>query len=237
MKILALSPYNLPVRGRLAQMQLQQGRTAEGVAEYFRLGAGYERHQKDAEANAVYRLILEHSPGHPEASRRLGLPVSETEAVQRDDVPVNGDLSPSSPQAVEDVDRQDTDAAVADSPQQYQTPADMVPEVDVILLDDEKVVEPFAIEEDSSRGSNADQQEPLPVNQSDYAGVLPAEFQDHLEIQYELALAYKEMGLLDEAIETFEQAIRSPSRWCTASRLIAAARIDRNSSSPRTTSP
>ena len=90
-------------------MQLQQGRTVEGVAEYFRLAAGYERHQRDADANAVYRLILVHSPGHPEAARRGSADfLSLNKAIQRDDFPANGDMDPSDPQPTESAKRRRT---------------------------------------------------------------------------------------------------------------------------------
>jgi tetratricopeptide (TPR) repeat protein len=42
-----------------------------------------------------------------------------------------------------------------------------------------------------------------------------------------LALAYKEMGLLDEAIETFEQALRGPSRFLDSCTMIAMCYKDR----------
>jgi tetratricopeptide (TPR) repeat protein len=226
-KVLALNPYNLSVRLRLAEMQLQQGRTAEGVAEYFRLGEGYERRHRDADANAVYRLILTHSPGHPEASRRLGLPASEAEAVQRDDFPVNGDANPSDFQSPEGFDREDTQTALVDSPKPDETQSDAVTDVDIILLDDDKDVEPLRLQEDSSGDAHTVRQPAHQVHDPEDAGGLPAEFEEYLEIQYELALAYKEMGLLDEAIETFEQALRSPSRFLDSCTMMALCDKDR----------
>ena len=226
-KVLALSPYNLSARLRLAEMQLQQGRTAEGVAEYFRLAAGYERHQRDADANAVYRLILKHSPGHPEASRRLEFPVSETLEIRRDDFPTNRDLRPRESEAPAGDNSQDTEAVLAGRPAQHDTPPDAVTDVDIILLDEEKDVESFALEMESSPDSTVVQQKAPHLNEPEEAGALPAEFEEDLEIQYELALAYKEMGLLDEAIETFEQALKSPSRFLDSCAMMALCYKDR----------
>jgi tetratricopeptide (TPR) repeat protein len=53
------------------------------------------------------------------------------------------------------------------------------------------------------------------------------ELEQELETQYELALAYKDMYLLDAAIETFEQAMRAPNRFLDSCAMIAMCHKDR----------
>src|SRR5205823_1317394 len=57
---------------------------------------------------------------------------------------------------------------------------------------------------------------------------LPKEIEEQLEVYYQLALAYKEMGLLEEAIETFAGLVQSPSRGVDACILLAGCYEDRN---------
>ena len=208
-KILALVPHNTGVRLRLAELHLQQGETKEGVQEYLGLADEYERLQREPEARALYEAILKHSPGHREASRRLGFPIAEELGRKLGGVEGERALD-----GIDQADRED-----ADQPR-------LVPHSVNGDRDDEIVmssaVDTFIVEE-----ASFPDQEVLAAGERDFPSPISSELEEELEAQYELALAYKEMGLLDEAIETFEQALRGPSRFLDSCTMIAMCYKDR----------
>ena len=223
-KILALVPHNTCVRLRLAQLYLKQGETAKGVKQFLGVGKEYERLQRDSEARALYEEILKHSPNHTEASRRLGLPIAEQSERQlgpsEEDQTLNG---------IDQADRQDADQkrivshsgnGNSDDGHDEILPED-VPDDDMIIS------EGHVLETSNVEDAPFPDEAVLAAQQRDFPSPISSELEEELEAQYELALAYKEMGLLDEAIETFEQALRAPSRFLDACTMIAMCYRDR----------
>jgi len=205
-KILALAPRNTCVRLRLAELHLKQGETNKGVKEYLIVADEYERVQRDSDARALYQIILKHFPDHREASRRLGLPTGEKEA-DRENAEQRLTTSHSGNGNSDD----SHDEIVLDD----------VPDVEMIISEGQ-VLETFNVE-----GAPFPGEEVLGATQREFPTPISSELEEELEAQYELALAYKEMGLLEEAIETFEQTLRAPSRFLDACTMIAMCYKDR----------
>jgi len=208
-KVLVLTPNNVSVRLRVAELSLAQGKTADAVDQYLHVAEEYKRHQRDVEAQALYELILKHSPGHPDATNQ-GLPVSEAIEIVGaiDNQNASNEINESA------LDHDESLPAPFHSPN--GTPDDEIvletlPDSEMIILDQGKVLELSDVE----------------VAESQRAGSSSVELQDEFETRYELALAYKEMGLLDEAIEAFEQALRGPSRFLDSCTMIAMCYKDR----------
>jgi len=206
-KILGLAPHNTCVRLRLAELHLKQGETTEGVKQLLGVGGEYERLQRDSEARALYELILKHAPHHREASRRLGLPIGEKPEADREDADQKLTTSHSGNGNSDD----SHDEIVLED----------VPDVEMIISEGQ-VLESFNVENAPFPGDAV-----LAAGERDFPSPISSELEEELEAQYELALAYKEMGLLEEAIETFEQALRGPSRFLDACTMIAMCYKDR----------
>jgi len=206
-KILALAPHNTCVRLRLAELYLKQGETTEGVKQFLGVGEEYERLQRDSEARALYEVILKHSPDHREASRRLGLPTGEKPEADREDAEQRLTTSHSGNGNSDD----SHDEIVLED----------VPDVDMIISEGH-VLETFNVEDAPFPGEAV-----LATGERDFPTPISSELEEELEAQYELALAYKEMGLLEEAIETFEQALRAPNRFLDACTMLAMCYKDR----------
>jgi tetratricopeptide (TPR) repeat protein len=205
-KILALAPHNTCVRLRLAELHLKQGETNEGVKEYLVVADEYERLQRDSEARTLYQIILKHFPDHREASRRLGLPTGEKPEADQEDADQTLTTSHS---GNGNSDNSRDEIVLEDAP-----------DVEMIISEGQ-VLETFNVQDAPFPGEAvlaAEREFPTPIS---------SELEEELEAQYELALAYKEMGLLDEAIETFEQALRGPSRFLDACTMIATCYKDR----------
>jgi tetratricopeptide (TPR) repeat protein len=206
-KILALAPHNTCVRLRLAELHLKQGETTEGVKQLLGVGEEYERLQRDSEARALYELILKHAPHHSEASRRLGLPIGEKPEADREDA----DQKLTTSHAGNGNSDDSHDEIVLED----------VPDAEMIISEGQ-VLESFNVEDAPFPGDAV-----LAAGERDFPSPISSELEEELEAQYELALAYKEMGLLEEAIETFEQALRGPSRFLDACTMIAMCYKDR----------
>ena len=200
-KILALAPRNTCGRLRLAELHLKQGDTKEGIKEYLVVADEYERLQRDSDARALYQIILKHFPDHREASRRLGLPPGERPEADREDQILTTSHSGNG----NSDDSHDED----------------VPDVEMIISEGQ-VLDTFNVEDAPFPGEAV-----LAAGERDFPSPISSELEEELEAQYELALAYKEMGLLEEAIEIFEQALRGPSRFLDACTMIAMCYRDR----------
>jgi tetratricopeptide (TPR) repeat protein len=210
-KILALSCKNICVRLRVAELYTRQGLLEEGIEEYLRAADDYERSQKHVEARVVYDLILKHVPGHPEVCRRLSL--ADVNAKELDGHSSlegagmaagshSGNGGPLQDPAVQD-------------PAMVVEPA---PTIEIIIPNPTEIVEPIRVGEASFDDTG----------QSWSNEPLTHQLEEELETQYELALAYKEMGLLDEAIETFERAVHGPNRYLDSCAMIAMCYKDRH---------
>jgi tetratricopeptide (TPR) repeat protein len=214
-KILALVPHNTGVRLRLAELHLQHGETKEGVKEYLGLADEYERLQREPEARTLYEAILKHSPGHREASRRLGLPIAGEPERQLGGIERERALD-----GIDQADRED-----ADHPRLVSHSANGNSDDEIVLKDvpgvETSISQPQALDTFVVEEASFPDEEVLAAAERDFSSPISSELEEELEAQYELALAYKEMGLLDEAIETFEQVLRGPSRFLDACTMIA----------------
>ena len=218
-KVLALTPHNTGARLRVAELSLDQGHTADAVEEYLQVAEEYKRHQRGVEAQALHDLILKHAPRHPAVAKRLigseAADILETLDNQNgtneideirfesdENLPAAGLLTNGSPT--------------------NETGSDVLPDIEMVMLDEGKVLEPVVIEAGPPSGHETKER----VN-SESGSLRTPELEEDFEAQYELALAYKEMGLLDEAIEAFEQALRGPSRFLDSCTMIAMCYKDR----------
>ena len=177
-KVLVLTPHNISVRLRVADLLLAEGATDDAIGQYLQLAEEYKRQQRDVEAQAIHELIRKHSPGHPKAANER-LPIPEESVLET------------------------------------------TPDLEMIILDEGKILDVSIVNEGSLAVEESNEMvESQPAAPS-------VEFQDEFEARYELALAYKEMGLVDEAIEAFEQALRGPNRFLDSCTMIATCYKDR----------
>jgi tetratricopeptide (TPR) repeat protein len=218
-KVLALTPHNTSVRLRVAELSLHQGQTGDAVEEYLQVAEEYTRQQRDVEGQALYELILKHAPRHPEATQRL----SGSEAA---DILETLDNQNGMNEINEIRLESDENLLAAGHPAngspQNETGSDALPDIETTILDEGKLLQPFIVEEGPPDGG-----ETKVMVESDSVSFRTSELEEDFEAQYELALAYKEMGLLDEAIEAFEQALRGPSRFLDSCTMIAMCYKDR----------
>jgi len=196
--LVRLEPSQIPRYQKQVELAYRAGDTHELSLRYLELGDALLRAGMRAPAVAVFRRVLEHEPGH---SRAMGALAS-----------LGVSMQPSSPPAA---------AAPATPPE--PPPREYV-DLGALILDDQPerdsrmrvdAAEPTAPEDE-----DATFQEILSQFKRGIEANLDSEdFQAH----YDLGIAFKEMGLLDEAIAQFQRALRSPEGRLRASEALGIA--------------
>ena len=159
------------------------------IVAYVDLSDAFFRTGAVDRARAVYERILEHDPGNERAASALAALEPEPETAQP---AAAADEKPSAPAA----DFVDLGALVMDESR---------PTGDTRLrIEDE---EPTGDEQRDFEEMLAQFKKGIEANLAD----------EDAEAHYDLGVAFKEMGLLDEAISEFQKALRGPDGWLRAS--------------------
>ena len=179
-ELLRLDPNSVRYHQKRVELAYRQGDRQRLAGAYLELADALLRSGEAERAVAVYRRVLEHDPGNVRA--KLGL---ET-------------LAPSAPPALPTPAAPEPVAA---------TPEGGFVDFGAMLLEDEgpKDTRMRIEDEEPSGDEQKDFQTMLAAFKKGVeANVEEEDFQSH----YDLGVAYKEMGLLDEAIAEFQKALR-----------------------------
>jgi len=229
-KVIKVDPQNTAIRWRVADLCLEEKLTDQAIEEYFRIGQEYQRLGQAEEAARCYERILAIAPGHQEARRHLESP-PEPVAMEIEDA-MMADVEPVVEQPVAAPPDHLGEATIEFQSDGFEG------EAEALTLDVE------APSSDRAAFGPAVLEEVAPAEMPDSpalvgsASAMDDEWQalleprgpgitDHgddeaIHRQYDLGLAYKEMGLLDEAIEEFQAAMRGPTRFVDACAMLAA---------------
>jgi len=179
-------PEQIPRYQKQVELAYRAGDRSSLSVRYLELGDALLRAGMRAPAVAVYRRVLDHDPGH---SRALGALASLGVSV----------APPPAPPAVA--------PPLADS----TPPASTFIDLGALILDDQPdrdsrmrvdAAEPERPEDEDQTFRDILEQFKRGIEEN----IDAEDFQAH----YDLGIAYKEMGLLDEAIAQFQRALRSP---------------------------
>jgi tetratricopeptide (TPR) repeat protein len=196
-EILRLDPNSVRHQQKLVEFAFRRG-DKEGLADaYLGLADALFRTGAADRARAVYQRVLEHDPGNERA--RLGL--QTLEPVEEEPPP-----PPEEPVAA---------GATATEPPAAAPPAPAPPKGDFIDLGTLVLDQEVAPSKDTRM--RIEEEEPTGDEQRDFEEML-SQFKKGIEqnvdeedwqAHYDLGIAFKEMGLLDEAIGEFQKALRS----------------------------
>lgn len=183
-EVIRLDPNSVRYQQRRVEIIYRQGDKPGLVEAYVALADALLRSDDPGKAIAVYQRVLEHDPGNVHAMSALDT-LAPPAAAPRAAAPTP-----------------------AKAPAAAKAPADYV-DLGAFLLDEE--------EGPKDTRMRIEDEEPSGDEQKDFAQMLAAfkkgieanvgeeDFQSH----YDLGVAYKEMGLLDEGIAEFQKALRS----------------------------
>ncbi len=178
-ELLRLDPNSVRYHQKRVELAYRQGDRLRLAAAYLELADALLRSGEAEKAVAVYQRVLEHDPGNARAKSGI-----ET-------------LAPAAPEL----------AAPAEPEPLVAVPAGGFIDFGAMLLEDEgpKDTRMRIEDEEPSGDEQKDFQTMLAAFKKGVeANVEEEDFQSH----YDLGVAYKEMGLLDEAIAEFQKALR-----------------------------
>ncbi len=188
-EILRIEPNSVRHHQNLVEFAFRRGDKDRLAEAYLGLADGLFRTGAAERARAVYQRVLEHDPGNERAL--LGLQTLEP-AVEEAPVPA----APA--------------AEVAEEPAAAAPGSDFV-DLGALVLDEDVAV---PVRDTRMR---IEEEEPTGDEQKDFEEML-GQFKKGIEqnvdeedwqAHYDLGIAFKEMGLLDEAISSFQKALRS----------------------------
>src|SRR5437016_3827493 len=218
-EILRLDPNSVRHRQKQVEFAFKSGDKTKLIAAYLELADTLLRSDLPDKARAVYQRVAEHDPGNTRATAALAMlaPVA---------------TPPPEPPAKPKAKVRDTEGRTAarDAKMKVRDEAaeagDFV-DLSAMILDED-------LPERDTRMKVADE-EPTGDEERDFQEML-ARFKQgidenidegHFQSPYDLGVAFKEMGLLDEAIAELQKALRSPDGKLKSSEALGVCFIDK----------
>lgn len=192
-EILHLDPNSVRHRQKQVEFAFKSGDKAKLIDAYVELADTLLRSALHEKARAVYQRVADHDPGNERARAALSMlaPAAAPAAPAREDRKV----------AAKDAKMKVRDEAAANG--DFVDLAAMIFEEEPPERDTRMKIE----DEEPTGDEQRDFQEMLArFKQGIDENIDEADFQSH----YDLGVAFKEMGLLDEAIAEFQKALRAP---------------------------
>jgi len=227
-EILRLDSNSVRHHQKRVEFALHRGDDVGLVDAYLALAGALVRGENLESARVVYERVLEREPGNQSAQIALETLMPETAAVEPEfvelDEPETAEI-PDLVEAAEEVSEPEPaepEVVVAEAiePETHAEPAVEAPvsaeatdspgfvDLGALIMDEEEVAKDTRM--------RIDHAEPEQQEQQDFAEML-SEFKkgieanidaDDAQAHYDLGVAFKEMGLLDEAISEFQKALR-----------------------------
>jgi tetratricopeptide (TPR) repeat protein len=216
-EILRLEPNSVRHRQKQVEFAFKSGDKARLIEAYLELADTLLRSDLPDKARAVYQRVAEHDPSNERAKAALSMLAPVAPA------PLPPPLKGKTPVREEKTPARDAKLRVRD---EVGADGDFV-DLGAMILDEE-------MPERDSRMKVADE-EPTGDEERDFQEMLArfkqgidenideADFQSH----YDLGVAFKEMGLLDEAIAELQKALRAPEGKLRSSEALGVCFIEK----------
>ncbi|HWA16389.1 MAG TPA: tetratricopeptide repeat protein [Gemmatimonadales bacterium] len=206
-ELIRLDPNGVRYHQKRVEIGFRSGDRSRLIDSYLELADALLRVGAMDKALAVYRRVAEHDPGNQRAHAAL-----DALAGPEDDMPMIPPppeaAAPKAPPAPPVDDRSRHKSAPVTKVRDEPTGGDFI-DLGALVMDDEAV---------KDTRMRVDDEEPTGDEQKDFQDMLSAfkrgideniDAEDY-QAHYDLGVAFKEMGLLDEAIAEFQKALRSP---------------------------
>src|SRR5213082_298187 len=216
-EILRLDPNSVRHRQKQVEFAFKSGDKTKLIAAYLELADTLLRSDLPDKARAVYQRVAEHDPGNARATAALAMlaPVAPPPPPPKAKTPARG----AEPKTA----ARDAKMKVRDEAAEAGEWVDL----SAMILDEE-------LPERDTRMKVADE-EPTGDEEQDFQDMLQrfkqridenideADFQAH----YDLGVAFKEMGLLDEAIAELQKALRAPEGKLRSSEALGVCFVEK----------
>jgi tetratricopeptide (TPR) repeat protein len=205
-----LAPDAIRHHQKRVELAFRSGERAPLLAAYLALGDALARAGATDKATAVFGRVQEHDPGNDHATRALAVLRGETLAP-----PALAPPAAPSPAAAPIVEAPASSAPPRTEPPQSAPPRQATSSDSFVDLGS------MILEENSPRDTRMriDRADPKDQDEQREFHEILEQFKrgieenldsEDYEAHYDLGIAFKEMGLLDEAIAEFQKALRSP---------------------------
>ncbi|MEO7985260.1 MAG: tetratricopeptide repeat protein [Gemmatimonadales bacterium] len=231
-RLVAVDPDGIRHHQKRVELAFRMGDRAPLLDAYASLGDALARAGAIDKAIAVFRRVQEHDPGNPHAALAL-----ETLAGEPDD---ESAASPQRP--ITSLARPAGAPAAPDTALPPVTPAEQAPAPPPAAAarasDDFMDLGSLVLEETGPRDTRMriDRREPQDEDEQREFHEILEQFKrgidqnletDDYQAHYDLGVAFKEMGLLDEAIAEFQKALRAPDGRLRTSEALGIAFFDK----------
>jgi tetratricopeptide (TPR) repeat protein len=233
-EILRLEPNSVRHRQKQVEFAFKAGDKPKLVAAYVELADTLLRNDLPEKARAVYQRVLEHEPGNARAQAALGLLAPVAPAPPTPPAPPAAPAPSPAPLAPGAARPRGADEGARAMPQDAKVTvrADTAEhgefvDLGALILEDERPARDtrMKVAEEEPTGDEArDFHEMLArFRQGIAENIDETDFQSH----YDLGVAFKEMGLLDEAISEFQKALRAPEGKLKTSEALGVCFIEK----------
>lgn len=232
-ELIRLDPNGVRYHQKLVEIAFRSGDRARLIDAYLELADALLRVGALDKALAVYRRVSEHDPGN-----RRALAALDALSPAEDEYPIPPPPQAAAEPVVEELD-QALDAAFDAPPpppargSRKSVPVPRAPEPEPVDLGDFIDLGALVMEDDRVKDTRmrVEDEEPTGDEAKDFQEMLQAfkrgideniEAEDY-QAHYDLGVAFKEMGLLDEAISEFQKALRAPEGRLKTSEALGTA--------------
>jgi tetratricopeptide (TPR) repeat protein len=242
-RLVGVDPDGIRHHQKRVELAFRMGDRGPLLEAYLSLGDALARAGATDKALAVFRRVQEHDPENPHADRALAALAPEFEVPEAAPPPQHAPFVPHRPRRV---------AAVEPEPEEPETEVEHEPEISherpaakesgaaARAIDDDSFLDlgSMIFEEGGPRDTRMriDRREPEDEDEQREFQEILEQFKrgieqnletDDYQSHYDLGVAFKEMGLLDEAIAEFQKALRAPEGRLRTSEALGIAFYDK----------
>ncbi len=202
-RLVVLAPDAIRHHQKRVELAFRSGERAPLLAAYLSLGDALARAGATEKAMAVFGRVQEHDPGNAHAIAALAALRGEAKPVAEPAAEPPVPAPPAVPAA--EVRPAAPPAAASRGPK----PSDSFVDLGSMILDEGPRDTRMRIDRADPKGKD-EQREFQEILEQFKRGIDQNLDSEDYEAHYDLGIAFKEMGLLDEAIAEFQKALRSP---------------------------
>nr|MBA3522066.1 tetratricopeptide repeat protein [Gemmatimonadales bacterium] len=199
-RLVAVAPENIRHHQKRVELAYRRGDRAPLLDAYLELAEALARAGATEKAIAVYGRVQEHDPGNPRAARA----VATLEAPPRAPTPPSVKTIPPAPSPPPAPPPQQAPAA----PRSVEDPAFV--DLGSMIFEESAPRDTRMRVERREPQHEDEQREFKEILEQFKRGIEENLDNEDYQAHYELGVAFKEMGLLDEAIAEFQKALRAP---------------------------